>query len=229
MAASGKGASAPRKRFMFDVDFDDARNLGTAPPEPTFSKDELNAARGVARAEGIEAGRAEAMASIERRLTETLQAIGQRLAAESAERVRELQEIERNAVALCAGLMRCLFFEFQRRHGTAEIEALVRDSLRLMADEPRVVLRLADENIDALQERVTAAAAAAGFAGKVVLVGDDQIAPGDCAIEWADGGAERDGDRMWAEIDGAIRRLMTPESAPGHLPGRAAEQSSDGE
>jgi len=215
-------------RFMFDLDFEDARNRADKPAEPTFTQDELNAARGVARAEGMDAGRAEAMRSIERRIGENLSQIAQRLAEAAALRDASLQEIERNAVALCTGLMRRLFPEFQRRHGSDEIEQLVRDSLRLMVDEPRVVVRLNDENLDKLQQRIKDAATMAGFAGKIVLVGDEQVAPGDCAIEWADGGTERNGDRLWAEIDAAIRRLTASEPA-AEASDAAAPPTSDGE
>lgn len=217
-------------RFMFDLDFDDARNLSDKPVEPTFTKDELNAARGVARAEGMEAGRAEAMQSIERRAGENLTLVAQRLGDADSQRRASLQEIERNAVGLCIGLMRRLFPEFQRRHGSGEIEQLVRDSLRVMVDEPRVVVRLNDENLDLLQERIKGAAASAGFAGKIVLVSDEQIPPGDCAIEWADGGTERNGDRLWAEIDAAIRRLTAADQpSQAAADGDAATTTSDGE
>jgi flagellar assembly protein FliH len=170
---------AMANRFMFDLDFDDARNLADKPSEPTFTQDELNAARGMARAEGMEAGHAEAMRSVERRVGENLAQIAQRLGEAAAQRAASLQEIERNAVDLCIGLMRRLFPEFQRRHGSGEVEQLVRESLRVMVDEPRVVVRLNDENLDALKERITGAATAAGFAGKIVLVSDDQVPPGD--------------------------------------------------
>ena len=225
---------ALNKRFMFDLDFDDARNLADKPKEPTFTQDELNAARGMARAEGMEAGRLEAMRSVERRVGENMTQISQRLGEAAAQRDASLQDIERNAVALCIGLMRRLFPEFQRRHGSGEIEELVRESLRVMVDEPRVVVRLNDENLDLLQERITGAATAAGFAGKIVLVSDDQVPPGDCAIEWADGGTERNGDRLWAEIDAAIRRLTATDHAPtdhagAAASGDAANTTSDGE
>lgn len=218
-------------RFMFDLDFDDARNLADKPSEPTFTQDELNAARGMARAEGMEAGHAEAMRSVERRVGENLAQIAQRLGEAAAQRAASLQEIERNAVDLCIGLMRRLFPEFQRRHGSGEIEQLVRESLRVMVDEPRVVVRLNDENLDLLQERITGAATAAGFAGKIVLVSDDQIPPGDCAIEWADGGTERNGDRLWADIDAAIRRLTAADHADqaSAAASDAANTTSDGE
>lgn len=211
-----------KNRFMFTVDFGDARNLSDRPPEPTFSADELKAARDVSRAEGMDAGRREAMGSIERRSADALEAIARGLAAAAAERAEALGRIERQAIQLCTGLMHKLFPEYQRRHGAQEVESLVRESLRIMVDEPRVVVRLSDANLDALQQRIKGAAAAAGFAGKIVLVGDEAVPPGDCAIEWADGGAERNGDRVWAEIDAVVRRMIEtpPEAAPaGAAPG----------
>jgi flagellar assembly protein FliH len=216
-------------RFMFTLDFNDARNLGQKPPEPTFSADELNAARDVSRAAGVEAGCAEAMGSLERRATEALAKIARHLATAGAERAEALGRIERESIALCVGLMHKLFPEYQRRHGAEEVESLVRESLRIMVDEPRVVVRLNDGNLDALQQRIAAAATAAGFAGKVVLVGDEMVPPGDCAIEWADGGAERNGDRAWAEIDAVVRRTI--ETPPGDAPMRdtAGHKPADGE
>lgn len=216
-------------RYLFNLDFADARNLGTKPPEPTFSADEMMAARDVAHADGVEAGRAEAMASVERRMAETLAKVADRLAAAGAERAAALGRIERESIALCAGLMHRLFPVYQRRHGTDEVEALVRESLRIMLDEPRVVVRLNDGNLDKLQERINAAATAAGFAGKIVMVADEMVAPGDCAIEWADGGAERNGDRAWTEIDAAVRRMT--ETLPDDAPrgDAAGNKPADGE
>jgi len=209
-----------KNRFLFTLDFGDARNLADRPAAPTFSADELKAARDVSRAEGMDAGRAEAMASVERRSGESLNAIARALSAAGAAHTRSLERIERQAIELCVGLMHKLFPEYQRRHGASEVESLVRESLRIMVDEPRVVVRLSDTNLDALKQRITAAAAAAGFAGKIVLLGDERLQPGDCAIEWADGGAERNGDRAWAEIDAVVRRLI--ETPPEHAPASAA-------
>ena len=209
-------------RFKFDLDFDDPRNAGDAPPAPTFSLDEMNAARDVARAEGLAAGRAEVQASLERRLADTQGRIAEALHQAIGERTSALNRIEGRAVELCTALLRKLFPEMQRRHGLGEIEALVRDSLHRMVDEPRVVVRLNDGLLDRLQERVDAAAKTAGFAGRVVLIGDDLIAAGDCRIEWADGGAERRGDHLWAEIDAAVKRvaetMAAKDAAPGDMP-----------
>jgi flagellar assembly protein FliH len=46
----------------------------------------------------------------------------------------------------------------------------------------------------------------AGFAGRLVVLGEDGIAAGDCRIEWADGGIVRDREKALAAIEAAIER-----------------------
>ncbi|MCK6454546.1 MAG: hypothetical protein L6R19_27415 [Alphaproteobacteria bacterium] len=212
-----------KTRFLFDHDFAQEERDAAKPKQPTFSLDELEAARAMARAEGAEAGKAEAMASIERKTADTLIALGKQLAASAAAREAAMARIEAGAVELCAGLLRKLFPALQQQHGLGEIEGLLRQALRAMADEPRVVVRLNDTLLDALQPRVDALSKSSGFAGRVVLVGDEMVAPGDCAIEWADGGAERLGDQLWADVDALIRR-MGETTGDAAAPGAAAAQ-----
>lgn len=207
--------SAAKTRFLFGQDFAAEERDAAKPKQPTFTLDDLEAARAMARAEGVEAGKAEAMASLERRTADVLAALGKRLAESSAARDAAIARIEAGAVELCAALLRKLFPAMQQRHGLGEIEGLLRDGLRTMADEPRVVVRLNDQLIGGLQPRIDALAKSVGFAGRVVLVGDDMVAAGDCAIEWADGGAERIGDQLWTDVDELLKRLAeTTQSAP---------------
>jgi flagellar assembly protein FliH len=49
---------------------------------------------------------------------------------------------------------------------------------------------------------------AAGFDGKLVLLGDDEMALTDCRVDWPDGGTERNLDRLWRDIDDAIARTL---------------------
>ena len=77
-----------------------------------------------------------------------------------------------------------------------------------LIDEPRMVIRVADADLDALSEQIDTIATRRGFAGKVVLLAEPSVASGDCRIEWADGGVERDSARLWHDIDLAVARLL---------------------
>jgi len=83
-------------------------------------------------------------------------------------------------------------------------------------DEPRLVIRVADAMLDPVTTRLTALAEQQGHTAKLVFIADATLAPADCRIEWADGGAERDIARLWGDIDRAVANALrsTSPSAP---------------
>ncbi len=89
--------------------------------------------------------------------------------------------------------------------------------LETMHAEPRVVVRLHDSLLDPLRERLEPVTAAAGYDGRIVLLADPGLAVGDCRVEWADGGIERDSERLWREVEAALARHAPtpPQPAPG--------------
>jgi flagellar assembly protein FliH len=106
--------------------------------------------------------------------------------------------------------------ELNRRGGLAEIEGLLQETMGHLRDESRIVVRLHDRLLDALRADLDTIAQAAGFDGKLVLLAEADIAPGDCRIEWADGGVERVADRIWSDIEAAMMRATaaTPTGTP---------------
>lgn len=225
--------SAPHK-FLFDQSFDlpDAPRPGAArraapppPPEPTFSKAELEAAR----QEGVEAGRAAALAEAERsteaRIAESLSSVAADIRALLAARQRYADEAQRDACEAMAVLLRKAVPALSRKAPLAEVEALLSDCLREAFDEPRIVLRVGDALFEPLQQRLSTITATAGFAGKVVLLADETLGAGDARVEWAEGGAERDPRRLMRDIDGALARAL--ESIP--LPGTSLPEENDHE
>lgn len=207
---------AVARKFLFDTSFDpQARrpeplapqiDPEPAPPAPpSFSQEELEAASTAARQEGFESGREQALAEA-RETAEAEAARATTLFAERLEQAIERLDARRQTalvevLASATAILRKLFPELGRRHGLAETEALVRSCLEQLHEEPRVVVRAPDALLDVLRQRLDALKLAAAYEGRVVLLADDTLGPGDARIEWADGGAERDGRRLWAEIE----------------------------
>jgi flagellar assembly protein FliH len=96
----------------------------------------------------------------------------------------------------------------------AEVKAFATKCLHEAIDEPRVVLRVAEEIYEPLRERLDTLAAATGYAGRIVLLADDAIAAGDARVEWADGGAERNLAGQSAEITELLERRRDPAATP---------------
>jgi flagellar assembly protein FliH len=202
---------APQK-YLFDVSFDapDAHN-GAA--DARFTRAELDAAR----AEGIEAGRAQglaaAAAAAERDIAAALEAIVRGIAVIAAERETLTRNVESEVIGVLRTIVQSAVPALCRVNPLAELEAMVTRCLAEVLDEPRLVLRVSDALFDAMQQRVGAIAQSGGYAGKIVLLADDTLAPGDGRVEWADGGAERDTRRIAHDIDAFFARTLAAPAA----------------
>jgi flagellar assembly protein FliH len=71
-----------------------------------------------------------------------------------------------------------------------------------------VVIRVRESDVEALKERVDPIVAEKGFEGRLVFLGEADIAAGDCRIEWADGGIVRDRKAIEKQVDQAARRYF---------------------
>lgn len=209
------------RKFTFDNDFDrPAKPAAKAevvaepapPPPPTFSEAEMAqavaAARKAALAEGIAQGRAETVADTERRIAAGLNAIGSHLGSIDNQVRAVADGLSRNTVELSLAIARQLFPALLRRGGAAEIEALLVQCLETLRAEPAFTIRVPVEQVDEPGERVQAVAATRGYEGRLTVLGDDELKPGDCRIEWAQGGMIRDREQIWSAIETAIEQAL---------------------
>lgn len=178
------------------------------PPEPTFSAAELAAARAAGYGDGHAAGVKEAMASTERQVAQALAALAERLAAADAALAEIGDARMREAVAVAAAVAAKLTPEIVRDHAVTAIEAFVAECLAQAADEPQIVVRVADPLLDALRARIDPLVAATAFRGKLILIADPSVAVPDCRVEWADGGASTGYARAPQAIDAMVERYL---------------------
>jgi flagellar assembly protein FliH len=204
---------AMTRKFLFDVSFDVPEpEPGDPAAEPRYGRNELEAARNEAYADGESAGRAAAVAATETRIAGTLDLLGSSVGALIADRASMLRGIETQALELLRAVLQKAVPALCRKDPLAEIEALVAASLEEVHGEPRLVLRVNDALFDAVQARLAAMIQAGAFAGKTILLADAALAEGDARVEWADGGAERDTRRLATEIDAIFARALTTQA-----------------
>jgi len=215
------------QKYLFDTDFGTPRiapvDMGYAedpmmmemeepepppPPPPTFSEEELTLAREQAYDQGRQAGHQEAAQSLEQMTGMALATAAHHLQALGAAQAADAEELARQSAAIATAMVRKLHPEFARRFGLAEIEAAVLDCLSHLDRTPKVTIKVAPEMAEAVKEKVEGLAERAAFDGKLGVVGDPSLAPGDCRVEWGDGGAERDQSRAWALIDQAVEAAL---------------------
>jgi flagellar assembly protein FliH len=181
------------------------------PPPPTFSEAELAAAREASRAEGEAAGIAATQASINAQFAVAAQAIGGVLPGLMNDREQAVQSLSEEAARLAVALVAKALPELNRRYGLGEIEAIVKSSLALAVDQPRIIIRVASDLASGLSREFETLAQATGYQGRIIVLGDAALGPADVRIDWGDGGAERLAHKVWGELEAIVQRAI------GHL------------
>jgi flagellar assembly protein FliH len=208
--------SAPSK-FLFEVDF--AAGSKRQPAEPTITLAEhavaLAEAETAAHRRGYEQAKVDAGVDAERRIAAAIE----RIAIGLGEAARSLAVIEARleseAVEVAVAVARKLAPALIAREPFAEIAALASECFRELTASPHLVVRVNDALYAAARERLDAVARSGGFEGKLVVLAEPTIALGDCRIEWADGGINRDGAAADAAISEAVGRYISARGGGG--------------
>jgi flagellar assembly protein FliH len=201
-------------KFAFDTVFDlechapEPPVEEEAPPPPSFSEEELARAAEDGYVRGRDEASAAAAAADERRTADALAAIARQFAALSPVYEAGWEHCRRESVTVAVALVRKLVPKAMQDGAAGTAESILLDLLPRLMDEPRLVIRTAGDQVGPLRDRLETLAGRSGFPGKLILLADEDIAAPDCRIEWADGGADFNTDRLWREIDGAVERHM---------------------
>ncbi|MFN7114297.1 MAG: hypothetical protein ACK4PK_08040 [Alphaproteobacteria bacterium] len=188
------------KKFLFDTnDFD--KPAPVEKPAISYSEEQLMLAKTQAYAQGKQEAATEARAAQElqtQKLLDTLIAQTERLIA--AEDRREIENMMA-ATKLALRVTHKLLPQMAERFSLAEIERVILSSLDVRKDEQRIAVMVPAQHMEALKDRIDKLALDRGFAGKMILIADDNLGASDCRVEWADGGAERMYERLFAQIE----------------------------
>ncbi len=204
-------------KYMFDQDFSAAAQV-TA---PAVAAAEHEAALAAAEARGYHAGmnaaEAQARTEAERRLALAFERIasGVEQLRASVRRVEDRFEAEAVEVALAVG--RKLAADLIAKEPLGEICALADQCFREMISAPHIVVRVNSELYSDAKQKLEEIARARGFEGRLVVMSEGDIAPGDCRIEWADGGLKRDRGATETAIAEAVGRYIKARRSGGEL------------
>jgi flagellar assembly protein FliH len=199
--------AAPAK-FLFDVDF-----AAGSQREPTVTLAEhatkLADAEDSAHQRGYAEGQRDAEVEIGRRIASTLERIAGGIEAASGALKAIEARLECEAVEVAVAVARKLAPSLIEREPFAEISALASGCFRELVAAPHIVVRVNEGLYAAAREKIDDIARAHAFAGRLVMLGEPNIAAGDCRIEWADGGVHRDTGAADRVIGEAVARYIS--------------------
>jgi len=184
------------RRFLFDTDFR-PRPASVASPKDDAA---LAAAVAEAHARGVQEGRAQAEMQAQGRMADALTRLG--LAAAGLLGQADARDAEREAQAMdfAVALARRIAGEALDAQPLAAIGDAARSALQHLRGVPHLVVRVHESLVDEAEALVKRLARERGFEGRLVVLGEPDLAPGDARMEWADGGVVRDRARIEAAV-----------------------------
>ncbi len=195
---------AAAKKFLFETDFRSDGRRGV---------DE--AALAAARAEGVRSGQEQARREADEQAGVALSQLVrscERLLAQQDER---LAAIEEQAAHLAVAAARGLAGAALADKPLVQLMAAARECLGHARQAPHLVIHVHESLVETVEGKLAGLARETGFAGRVVVLGEPDIALGDGRIEWADGGLVIDRSQLDDAIETAIRSVFGPASSPG--------------
>jgi flagellar assembly protein FliH len=195
--------SAAPAKFTFDLDLGRRQERNSLVTETAMAA-LLEEARREGREAGLAEGERTAVAKAAKAEAAAAESLAVRVAAMAASMDDARKQTIAEGVELALSIARKLAGGLIARAPTVEIEQLVAECMATLDGVPHLVIRCEPALAEAVRDIATAKMTTTGFAGRLVVLGDPDIAIGDARIEWADGGVVRDIRKLSAEIDARI-------------------------
>jgi len=194
------------KKFLFDTDFTGDGDGKPAEPAITLAEHEVKLAEAEAAAEHKGYAEAQRDAEVEsgRRMAEALERIASRLTVANDALAAIETRLECEAVEVAVAVARKLAPALIAREPFAEISALATECFHQLIAAPHIAVRVNDALYAAAKEKLEEIVRAKSFEGRLVVLAEPDIAVGDCRIEWADGGINRDSAAADTAIGAAV-------------------------
>jgi flagellar assembly protein FliH len=198
-------------KYLFDEDF-------AASEKPTITMVEHERRRADAESlayrQGFTAGQEQAHQEATKRMADALSVIADGLGRlDSALNAIETR-IETEAVEVSVAVAAKLSPALIAREPFAEIAALATECFHHLVSTPLVTVRIAADIHEMAKQQIEEIARTSGYEGRLAIISDESLAPGDCRVEWADGGVVRDQTATVSAIDETVARYIAARNMP---------------
>jgi flagellar assembly protein FliH len=209
------------QRFTFDRAFPQTadRVVPIEKKEPTVALSEherlMAAAHAAGRQQGFLEGKAEADGAFAAHLARATETLAYAMEAVRADLDAIQARASGEAVMFAEAFARHLAGSLLDAAPMARIEDAARRVFDDLRGQPHVAARVSPALADATKERLSAIARERGFEGRLIVLGEPEIADGDVRIEWADGGVVRDRAAVERRLADAVAQALAAQAGPG--------------
>jgi flagellar assembly protein FliH len=197
-------------KYMFDEDF----ATGAKPTITVVEAERRRAdAEAVAHRQGFAAGMQQARTEADERIAAALDVIADGISRLDRALAGIEGRLESEAVGVAVAVAAKLAPALIAREPFTEVSALANDCFHQLVKTPHIVMRVGADIYETAKVKLDEIAQGRGFEGRLLVQSDADMAQGDCRIEWADGGVNRDQAATLAAIDDAVARYVAARAA----------------
>lgn len=140
---------------------------------------------------GFNEGHAQALKEIEAQTNEALGHLQTAVQTLFEDRQTIEKNLEDQSVQLAHLIAKKLSSSLINKYPSEEIDKLILESLTTGYKEPKITIRVSNELIEPITEKIKQMASVAGFQGELQIIADPSFTIFDCAVEWPNGGLSR--------------------------------------
>lgn len=197
---------------IFDEPDADQPEEEAEPPPPTYTQEELDEAHRQGHSAGKQEGRDEAYSEIQASMTRTLEAMRSELQQIQAREQAREKAYEKESVELMRNLLGTLFPRLAEHYGQQEMLDFIHDVVTRNGDAPKIRIDVSQQEHERLAEHIQNYAPE----GMLEIRAGGDLSPGNCRIEWRDGGAVRDQSAQLEEIRAHFDAILAENGENGH-------------
>jgi flagellar assembly protein FliH len=188
--------------FSFDTDFRGPN------PGRRISDVDVASAREQGFHDGFAQGRQQAQAEQNAALTHMAGVLASQAQALLAAQDQHRDEIEAGAAALAITIARRIAGAALAEKPNAVLEQAARECIAHARTAPHLAVRVNEAMVTETEKLFGRLIHESGYAGKLIILGEPEIMPGDARLEWADGGVFIDRGALDAAIAQAAHRIL---------------------
>ena len=215
----------------------DAPDAPPPPPPKIYTEADLEAAKEDGYVEGHTAALEEAETAREHYAADALNLISTGLGDLTEHQDKANADLGQTALRMVYAIIEKVVPQQAQANAIESVEALVREVLPLVYEEPKLTVRTHTMIAEDVQKHLNEVCKKSNFNGAMSVVPDYELQPGDCRVEWSGGGADRNEDRLWKEIRAIVEEnvgavdLQAMDEAADAIPDESAsddEPSDEG-
>lgn len=203
-------------KFTFDLDF-----AKTTRKSKLMEQRDIDLLISQAHEQGYQEGLLAGQTSIESQTNQQIAAAAEQMAGLGTQFLQKLDAAQAHhlvlATDLAASIGKKLATHLVERFPMDEIDALLADCVSTLGKTAHLVVRCNEALTDKIKPIAEQYAHHSGYTGRLIIMGEPDIALGDVRIEWSDGGLARNMAELTNEIEQKVKAYIehkAPHDAP---------------